>query len=116
MAVLYDQYSYTTDAGTVIKIRMSKDAAAASIQGATNTAIDDTRLWAYASHHGNRRNHQCNARGVQLQRDITAGTYIIKRFSFMPITTQTALNSAAIGATVTIGGVSWTVSDKIGES
>lgn len=116
MAVLFDQYSYTTDAGTVINIRMSKDAAAATGQGPINTAIDDQRLWAYSSGHGNRRNHQCNARGVQLQRDITAGAYVIKRFSFMPVTTQAALNAIALRATITIGGVAWQVSDKIGES
>lgn len=116
MAKAFSQYSYTTDAGTVVKIRMANTSAAVTGQGPTNTTLTDSHVWAYSSNHGNRRKQQLNARGILLSRTVGSGVTAKVFKSFVPITTRTALDALAIGTDVPIDGVTWKIADKISEA
>ena len=107
---------YETDAGTVVRIRISP----ASLAVAGNTepagAIDDERIFAYASNPGSRRGGQLNARGLRMQRFLGAGLARKRLTTFIPILTQTALDTFTINQEITIGGNAYTVADKISEA
>lgn len=117
MASGYKYVSYTTDAGTVVRLRMSKQAQEFTGQGALNTAIDDPNVYAYASNPGSKRKKQLNARGVILTRTVGTDPNTFQRRTFVPITTETALEAIAVNEAVpAYGGFAWTVADKVSEA
>lgn len=117
MATGFKYVSYTTDAGTVVRLRMSKQAQDYVGQGALNTAIDDENVFAYASNPGSKRKKQLNARGVILSREVGTAPNTFTRRTFVPITTEAALDLITINTAVpAYGGNAWVVADKVSEA
>lgn len=116
MAKAFKEYSYTTDAGTVVRIRMADSSAGITGQGTTTATIDDDHIWAYSSNPGKRRGEQLNARGIRLERTTGTGANIKKFRTFVPVTTQAALAALTLKAAITIDGVAYTIAGKISES
>lgn len=56
-------------------------------------------------------------RGVRLSRVIGTAPNTFKKYTFLPVLTETAWNSAtyALGATITIDSVDWTVVSSVSE-
>lgn len=107
---------YETDAGTVVRIRIS-DAALGVLGNAPPAgAIDDPNIYAYAQNPGSKRKKQLNARGVRLQRFVGTGAARKRFTTFVPILTEAALDAVTVGATVTLNAVEYTVADKIDEA
>lgn len=117
MATGFQYVSYTTDAGTVVRLRMSAQARAFTGQGALDTAVDDENIFAYASNPGSRKKKQLNARGVVLTRKVGAAPNEFTRRTFVPITTEAALDALTINTAVpAYGGQAWVIADKIQEA
>lgn len=117
MATGFKYVSYTTDAGTVVRLRMSAQAQAFTGQGSLNTAIDDENVYAFASNPGSKRKKQLNARGVVLTREVGTAPNTFQRRTFVPITTEAALTALTINTAVpAYGGNAWVIADKIGEA
>lgn len=117
MATGFKYVSYTTDAGTVVRLRMSAQAQAFTGQGPLTTAIDDANIFAYASNPGSKRKKQLNARGVVLTREVGTAPNTLTRRTFVPITTEGALDLITINTAVpAYGGNAWIVGDKINEA
>lgn len=117
MATGFKRRSYTTDAGTVVSIRMSQQVADFIGQGSTTTAIDDANIFAFASNPGSKRKKALNARGVVLSREIGTPPNVFNRRTFVPITTLAALDAIAVNSPVAAyGGFAWTIADKISEA
>lgn len=117
MATGFKRRSYTTDAGTVVSIRMSQQVADFVGQGSTTAAIDDPNIFAFASNPGSKRKKALNARGVVLSREVGAAPNTFNRRTFVPITTLAALNAVAVNSPVpAYGGFAWTVADKVSEA
>lgn len=117
MATGFKYVSYTTDAGTVVRLRMSKQAQDFTGQGTLSAAIDDENVFAYSSNPGSRRKKQLNARGVILSREVGTAPNTFTRRTFVPITTKAALDALTVGTAVAAyGGNAWTIADKIGEA
>lgn len=117
MATGFKAVSYTTDAGTVVRIRLSAQAQTIAGQGAINTTIDDANIFAFASNPGSRRKKALNARGLVLSRSVGTAPNTFNRKTFVPITTVAALNAIAINTAVpSYGGQAWVVANKISEA
>lgn len=117
MATGFKAVSYTTDAGTVGRLRMSKQAQDYVGQGPTNTAITDANVFAYASNPGSKRKKQLNARGIVISRTVGTDPNTFVRRSFIPITTKGALDLITVGTAIpAYGGNAWVVADKISEA
>lgn len=112
----FTETKYQTDAGTVVRIRVSDDAIAAAGQVIPAGAVTDKALWAFAGNPGSRRKRQLNARGVVLGREVGTDPNTFTRRTFLPIMTKAALDAIAIGAAVTIGGEAYTVRAAINEA
>jgi len=56
-------------------------------------------------------------RGVRLSRVVGTAPDQFRKYSFLPVVTQTAYDSPgfAIGSTITVDGTQWTVSTKLAE-
>jgi len=109
--------SYTSDGGTVGRIRLSAQAQAFPGQGSLVVAVTDPNVFAYAANPGSRRKKQLNARGVRLVRPVGTAPNIFNRTTFVPITTVTALNALVVGGAVAAyGGFAWTIAAKISEA
>lgn len=106
---------YSTDSGTIVRIRMGTDAAALASNPEPAGAIDDANIFAFASNPGSRRKKALNARGLVLGRTVGAAPNTFVRRTFVPISTKTALDAIAIDTAVTIGGAEYTVKSKIQE-
>jgi hypothetical protein len=117
MATGFKYVSYTTDAGTVVQLRMSAQAQAFTGQGPLNTAIDDKKIFAFASNPGSKRKKALNARGVVLGRTVGVAPNTFVRRTFVPITTKGALDLITINTAVpAYGGQAWTVIGAIDEA
>lgn len=117
MATGFKYVSYTSDAGTVVRLRMSAQARGLTGQGPTDTAIDDENIFAYASNPGSKRKKALNARGVVLAREVGTPPNVFVRKTFVPITTKGALDLITINTAVpAYGGHAWVVADKIQEA
>lgn len=117
MATGFKYVPYTTDAGTVVQLRISAQAQAFTGQGALTAAIDDPNVYAYASNPGSRKKKQLNARGVVLGRTVGTAPNEFVRRTFVPIVTQAALAAIAVNTAVpAYGGQAWTVKAKISEA
>jgi len=113
----FRQVSYTTDAGTVGRIRMSQDAQTFTGQGSIVAVVTDSNLFAFASNPGSRRKKQLNARGVRLVRSVGTAPNVFNRTTFVPITTKAALDALVVGTAVpAYGGQAWTIGSKIQEA
>lgn len=117
MATGFKAVSYTTDAGTVVRIRMSKQAQDIAGQGGLTAAIDDPNIFAYASNPGSKAKKQLNARGIILTRTVGTAPDTFQRRTFVPITTLAALNAITLNSAITgYGGNNYTVAEKIAEA
>jgi len=113
----FKRVSYTTDAGTVGRIRLSQDAQTFTGQGSISTAITDGNLFAKASNPGSKRKTELNARGLVLVRSVGTAPNVFVRRTFVPITTKAALDAFVINAAVpAYGGQAWTIGSKIQEA
>jgi len=109
--------SYTTDSGTVCRIRLSAAAQVFPGQGSIVTAVTDQNVFAYAANPGSKRKKQLNARGVRLVRPVGTAPNVFNRSTFVPITTVTALGALVVNAPVAAyAGFAWTIGSKIGEA
>lgn len=110
---------YQTNAGTIVRVRISTDVAAVSGNTAPAGALDDTAL-SVSSAHMSARKGWTRARGVRVRRLIgTVGTGAAARdlFEFATITAltpaaQTAMRSAE---TITYAGQTWIPVSNISE-
>lgn len=117
MATGFKAVSYTTNAGTVGRLRMSKQAQDYVGQGSTTTVITDPRVFAFASNPGSKRKKQLNARGIVISRTVGTDPNTFVRRSFIPITTKAALDLITVGTAIpAYGGNAWVVADKIDEA
>jgi hypothetical protein len=117
MATGFKARSYTTNAGTVVRIRMSSQVALFPGQGTLDTAIDDENIFAFASNPGSKRKKALNARGVILGREVGTDPNKFIRRTFVPISTQTAWNALAINTPVpAYGGFAWEILEKVDEA
>lgn len=117
MATGFKAVSYTTDAGTVGRIRLSAQARDYVGQGSTATVITDSAIFAYASNPGSKKKKQLNARGVVITREVGTAPNTFVRRSFIPITTVAALNLITVGTAIpAYGGNAWVVAGKISEA
>jgi hypothetical protein len=106
---------YQTDAGTIVRVRIGAGAAAVAGNTEPAGAIDDGRIFAYASKAGNRRGGQLNARGL-LERFTGTGINRKRFTTFVPILTPAALGTFTEGAELTINTVLYKIATKIGEA
>ena len=114
--VAFALVKYETDAGTVVRIRMSTEGAAAAGNVPPAGAVDDAKIFAFASNPGSKRKKALNARGVVLGRTVGVAPNTFVRRTFLPILTRARLDAIATDAEVTIGGQTYTVRDKISEA
>jgi hypothetical protein len=116
MATGFTYVSYTTDAGTVGRIRMSSQAQGFTGQGSLTATLTDPNLFVTASNPGSKRKKRLHARGVVLARTVGTAPNTFSRKTFVPITTKAALDALVVGAAVAAyGGQAWTIFSKIGE-
>ncbi len=108
--------SYTTDAGTIGRIRLSTVSQTFAGQGSLVATIDDPNLFAFASNPGSRRKKQLNARGVSLTRSTGTGDARKVFRTFVPITTKAALDALVVGTAVTSPAGGWSIASKIQEA
>lgn len=112
----YQIKKYQTDAGTVVRMRISDQ----SLSYAANTeaagAVDDANIFAYAQNPGSKRKKQLNARGLRLQRFTGTGAARKRFTTFLPILTKTVFDARTAGEEIVLGSVTYTVADKINEA
>lgn len=106
---------YATDAGTIVRIRMSPDSAAVAGNTEPAGAVNDSNIFAFASNPGSRRKKALNARGIVLGREVGTAPNEFTRRTFVPISTVAGLAGIAVNTAVTVGGVAYTVRSKINE-
>ncbi len=107
---------YETDAGTVVRIRISD--ASLGVLGNTPPAgaIDDPNIYAYAQNPGSKKKKQLNARGARLQRFTGTGAARKRYTTFVPILTEAAFDAITVGSEVTLNSLTYTVADKVNEA
>jgi hypothetical protein len=112
----YQIVPYITDAGTIVRIRVSDQTVTATGNTAAAGTPDDPAIFAYSSNPGSKRKKQLNARGLRLER-FTGTAAARKRFTtFLPFFTKTAFDAIAVGQSYTFGANTWTTFDKINEA
>jgi hypothetical protein len=109
-----DLRSYTTDAGTVVKIRMSLPVIAITGND-TTTALTDGNVEASVSYHGQKRRAGLGARGYVLGLPAVAPATGYTKKTFVPITTKAVFDAAKKGDNVTYLGGTYKIIDKIAE-
>jgi len=104
---------YESDAGTIHPLRL--DSTRVSAAGTAPTGAQDSDVSAKVSK--STREAGLKPRGVRLVRTIGTAPNQFKRYTFLPVLTQTALDGAGfnVGATITIDGVAWTVARRLPE-
>lgn len=107
---------YQTDAGTIVRIRISDQGLAALANAEPAGAVTDSKIFAFARNPGSRRKKELNARGVVLGRLVGVAPNQFTRRTFLPILTPARLTAIALDATVTLNGQEYTVRDKIDEA
>ncbi len=112
----FSREKYETDAGTIVRIRISSDTKAIAGNAPPAGAIDDTKIYAFASNPGSKRKKALNARGIKLGRLVGVAPNQFTRYTFAPILTKAGLDGIAIDTEVTVGGVAYTVRDKVDEA
>lgn len=106
MAVL-STGKYESDSGAIHKISLSPDRLAAAGTQPTGNVSTDIRAQISKSN----REFGIRPRYVTLSRTIGTGTNAYKRYTTLPVLTPTEFASAAfqLEATITIGGIEWTI-------
>lgn len=106
---------YEVDNSTIVSIRTDDDISA--LMGTPPTGDVDLNIHCLVN--GNRsREFGIHPRGVTLSRTIGTAPETFKKYKFLPVLTSAGLATAtfSVGATITIGSVTWTVSDQVAES
>jgi hypothetical protein len=114
--VAFNLKKYETDAGTIVRIRISVEGSTAAGNVEPAGAIDDAKIFAFASNPGSKRKKALNARGVILGRTVGTAPDTFVRRTFLPILTRARLDAIVVNSAVTIGGKEYTVKDKISEA
>lgn len=112
MAADFDFYTYTSDKSLDYKIRMST--VSAGVQDPANPKqardVDES-----VSVGGSRRAIGLHARGFRLSRPVGTAPNIFSRTTFLPICTAAQYATVAVGSTISLGAVAYTVSSKVPE-
>lgn len=106
---------YTTDGGLIISVRTDEDLA--GLMGTPATGTVDLDIHGLVN--GNRsREFGVHVRGAVCFRTVGTAPDTAKKYKFIPVLTQAELGAAAYedGATITVSGTVWTVSDRTAES
>ena len=106
--------SYTTDAGTVVKIRMSLPVIAITGND-TTTTLTDGNIEASVSYHGQKRRAGLGARGYVVGLPAVAPATGFTKRTFVPITTKGVFDAAKKGDDLTYNGGTYKIIDKIPE-
>jgi len=107
---------YQTDAGTIVQIRIGDAAAAVAGNTEPAGAIDDDRIFAYASEPGSSRGNKLNARGLIMERFLGTGLARKRLTTFVPILTVAALETFTAQQEITINSVAYKVARKVSEA
>lgn len=104
---------YEADNEEIHPIRLNSARVAAAGTPPTGAQTSD----AYVKISKSNRQFGIRPRGLRLTRTVGTAPDTFKKYTFLPILTQAAFaaNTSSVGATVTIGTVSWTVAAKLGE-
>lgn len=112
----FETVKYQTDAGTIVRIRVSSATIAAVGNTAITAAVDDGNIFAFAQNPGSKRKKQLNARGLRLERFTGTGAARKRFTTFMPVFSPTAFGSYVIQAELTVDSVLYNIADKINEA
>lgn len=104
---------YEADNGDIHGITLSPDFEAVAGTAPTGTVSSPVKAKISKSN----REYGLRPRGCRLSRIIGTAPDTFKKYTFLPVLTPSAFATAtfAIGATITIGGVVWTIVSKEGE-
>lgn len=104
---------YESDAGTIHRLLLSPDFGAAA--GTAPTGAIDSEVRPKITK-GNTE-FGLRPRGVRLSVTVGTSPNTFKKYAFLPVLTPTAFGSAtfALGATVSVGGVDYTVVGRLPE-
>lgn len=114
MATDYNYYRYTADNGTTHRVRTGADTALAQTTAAVEGGSYTSPISAQAG--GNRRRLGLHVRGFRMKRSTGAGVARKSFSTFLPVFLATDYNAANLGAKITLNGVEWEISKKIGEA
>jgi len=105
---------YEADAGTIHRIKV--DSTRTSVIGTPPTGAIDSRVSAMQSRA--KGEYGLKPRGVMLSRTVGTAPNSFKKFTFLPVLTETAFGGSTfnIGETITINSVAWTVESKLDET
>lgn len=112
----YKTVKYQTDAGTVVRIRVSDETIAAAGNAAPAGAVDDQKIFAFASNPGSKRKKALNARGLILGRTVGTAPDTAVKYTFLPIFTKAAMDGIEDGATYTLRDKAYTVRSRVDEA
>lgn len=112
----YQTKKYSTDAGTVVRIRVSDQTLSYAANTEPAGAIDDGNIYAFAQNPGSRRKKQLNARGLRLQRFTGTGAARKRFTTFLPVLQKSVLDARTVGEEIVLGSVTYTVADKVQEA
>lgn len=106
MAVFTDTL-YTANSGLIHKIRLSPESAAAAGTPPAGPATSDIIVKVSKAN----AEFGIRPRNVRLSRTVGTGATAFREYKTLPVLTPTDFASPtfAIGATITIGGVTWTI-------
>lgn len=107
----FERAKYQANDGTIHPLRISEDRVAAA--GAAPAGDIDSDIRVKVSK-GNTE-FGIRPRGVRLARTIGEGENAFTKYSFLPILTESVWDGLALQATLTIGGIEWTIIAKIAE-
>lgn len=104
---------YEADSGDIHPIRMATERYNAAGTPPTGEINNDINVKVSKSD----REFGIRPRGVRLVRTLGTAPDTFKRYSFLPVLTETAYSGAGFnkGAEVTVDGVAWTVAAKVAE-
>lgn len=104
---------YESNSGQIYQLSLNPDRAAAAGTEPTGGVTSDIKAKVSKSN----REFGIRPRGVRLSRVVGTAPDTFRKYSFLPVLTPVAFATAdfQLGATITIGGVVWTVVVRIGE-
>lgn len=107
----FENTKYQSDDGSIHPIRIQPETLVVS--GAAPSGAIDSSVSAQVG--GSRRKYGLHARGVRLSRVFGSGDTAGRRYNFLPVLTTTTFDGLSKGGTVTYGGNTWTITDKVPE-
>ena len=108
----FTRTGYTSDNGEVYKIRISNTDRA--LQTTNDTGPTVTALGSATQN--NRRKSGMHCRGLRLERVTGTSPNVVSFSTFFPVLLPADFTGYKDGATLTIGGVAWTIVKHIAES